>query len=169
MSKEENTKELSFRDFLDKSTNLLTIFGVLNALIIYSDSIVKTQIKEFIIIPLFVLSFFVLYELFVFSAITSKEEMKFTIFSFCIASIEIGMVLLFLDSFKWVLFLATFFSISYFITKSLSKYRYNKNLSTIRKINTAFPFFIIAISLVIAGLANRFIIIPFVEFILKGM
>jgi hypothetical protein len=69
MSAENKNIGIPFKDFLDQSTNLITIFGVLNALSLYSMSLKNesAQVASFLLPAFFLLGLFVWFELILFA------------------------------------------------------------------------------------------------------
>jgi len=49
MENQTNKKGIPFKEFLDKTTNLVTLFGVFNALFIYSISLDNEGSAEFLV------------------------------------------------------------------------------------------------------------------------
>jgi hypothetical protein len=100
MDTDKNSTETPFKIFLDKSTNLITIFGVFNALFIYSSSIANTEIKSFLLPSFFLLSMFVWLELIIFALRSSDGGNKYHLFYFLLCLVEIGLVYYFFILFK---------------------------------------------------------------------
>ncbi|WP_414524170.1 hypothetical protein, partial [Umezakia ovalisporum] len=71
MENESKEKEVSFKDFLDKTTNLVTLFGVFNALFIFSTTLDTEGPAEFLLSTFLLLSIFVWLELILFTLASS--------------------------------------------------------------------------------------------------
>ncbi|MCF8453941.1 MAG: hypothetical protein K9G42_12100 [Pedobacter sp.] len=93
----------SFKDFLDKSTNLITIFGILNALFIYSTTISDKDILPFLAPTFYLLSMLVWLELILFALECNDGSLKYKAFYYLIATIEIGLGYYFIRQFKLLL------------------------------------------------------------------
>lgn len=106
----ENPKEssISFRSHIEANTNLLTIFGILNALIIYASqgkTVDNTKLDlfnngmQFISIGTYVLSIMVMIEILQNTLIIEDKNWKFSAFYLCIGSCTIGIGFVFLSNF----------------------------------------------------------------------
>jgi hypothetical protein len=96
----EGDKEgIQFKDFLDKSTNLITVFGVLNALFIYSVTIDDTVFKSFLLPSFFILSLLCWLEIILFTIRSDNGSIKYDIFYFLSCSIQLGLIWYFIIKF----------------------------------------------------------------------
>lgn len=100
MKKLINNEGIPFKDFLNQSTNLITIFGVFNALFIYSTSVADKEISSFLLIPFFILSLLVWFELISFAFNSNDGSKKYELFYFLSCSIQIGLIWFFISEFK---------------------------------------------------------------------
>ena len=107
MTEEKKDKKFEFKVFLDKSTNLVSLFGIFNALLIYSFSIQDSDTDQFLIPPFLVLSIFVWYELILFTLKSSDGSKKYHIFFCLICMIQIGLIILFVKKFASLLIFLT--------------------------------------------------------------
>jgi hypothetical protein len=104
MEDQRKDNKIEFKDFLDQCTNLATLFGVFNALLIYSFTIQDSDSDQFLIPTFLILSIFVWYELILFTLKSSDGSRKYLIFFGLICSVQIGLILLFIKKFATVLF-----------------------------------------------------------------
>ncbi len=104
-------KKIPFKEFLDKSTNLITIFGVLNALLIYSSTINNKNIVQFLLPAFFALSLLVWFELILFAIDSNNGSKKYELFYFLACSIELGFLWYFVLIFKTLLSLLAFYGL----------------------------------------------------------
>lgn len=91
-SENENKLGIPFKEFLDKSTNLLTIFGIFNALTLFATSIKDLEISTFLGLIFLVLSLFVLWELIMFAIASSDNSKRYEIFIMLLALSELGLI-----------------------------------------------------------------------------
>lgn len=103
MQDQKKDEKIEFKDFLDKCTNLVTLFGVFNALLIYSFSIKDSDTDEFLIPTFLILSIFVWYELILFTLKSSDGSRKFLIFFGLICWVQLGLIVLFIKQFASLL------------------------------------------------------------------
>jgi len=96
MESEKEIKKVDFKEFLDKCTNLISLFGVFNALLIYSFSIRDSDLDQFLIPAFLVLSIFVWYELMLFTWKSSDGSRKYHLFWCLISMVQIGLILIFI-------------------------------------------------------------------------
>ncbi len=130
MDNNKISSETPFKIFLDKSTNLITIFGIFNALFIYSSSIENTDIKSILLPSFFLLSMFVWLELIIFALHSSDRGNKYHLFYFLLCIVEIGLVYYFIILFKDLLidigitggFLGIIFGVAMLFIWMLAKY-----------------------------------------------
>lgn len=115
MEEEEKPKK-SFKQFLDESTNLLTIFGILNAVFVFSTTISNNHITEFLLAPLSLLSIVVLIVLIDFTLKSADGTRKYEFFYYLLCMIGLGMVMFFVSEFYSQIFgiLSLFLIIFYF-------------------------------------------------------
>ena len=137
-----NSQGLPFRIFLEKSTNLMTIFGILNALFIYSASIDDTNVKLFLLPSFFLLSVLVWLELMLMSIESSDNSVRYDIFYFLAAVVELGLIWYFVVNFYYILIavgiVGVFFGLAYILMllliwilpKWILRLIKNKNIST---------------------------------------
>ncbi len=107
---------LPFKQFLDQSTNLITIFGVLNALFVYATTIDNKTAQAFLLPSFFVLSLFVWLEIIKFALKSSDNSYNYDIFYFLACSIELGLIIYFVSIFSPLLFLVGIFAIWFLFT-----------------------------------------------------
>ena len=107
---------LPFKEFLDKSTNLITIFGVLNALFVYATTIDNKTAQSFLLPSFFVLSLLVWLEIIKFALKSNDNSYSYNIFYFLACSIELGLVIYFVSIFSPLLFLVGIFAIWFLLT-----------------------------------------------------
>jgi hypothetical protein len=122
MTEEKKKKSIPFKKFLDKSTNLITIFGIFNALFIYSTTLIglKSDAAQFLLPTFFLLSALIWYELILFTMKSSDGSWKYFMFYFLSASIEVGLLWYFIDTFAGLLFILLVLVIFFLMVFSLS-------------------------------------------------
>ena len=161
MEKGNHEIKVEFKEFLDKCTNLISLFGIFNALLIYSFSIQDSDIDQFLIPPFLVLSLFVWYHLILFTLKSSDGSRNYHIFFGLICMVQIGLLILFVKKlaslllflltasiyfgFIWILVL--FFG--WIFTKCGSK-KWHQSL-TDKKINNV-TFIIMFVSIISSGI-----------------
>jgi hypothetical protein len=91
---------IPFPEFINKATNLITVFGIFNALFIFSTSFEKTQAYQFLGIAFFVLSVYVWIEIISMAMKFSDTTWRYELFIMFAVSITIGLVVLFYELFK---------------------------------------------------------------------
>lgn len=97
---DKKNKGILFRDFLDKTTNLITLFGVFNALFIYSSTIEISVVTDFLLPSFFLLSMLVWLELILLTLSSSDGSFRYIIFYFLFCSVEIGLTYYFIIKFS---------------------------------------------------------------------
>jgi hypothetical protein len=108
----ENSTKKSFKDYLDSITNLLTVFGIFNALFIFSTTVEDNTAATFLLPTFFLLSIFIWYELIIYTLKFVDNSKKIEYFFFLMSFIGIGMVWYFIIKFKpIVMFLSIQFSL----------------------------------------------------------
>ncbi len=115
-----NISGIPFRVFLERSTNLMTIFGILNVLFIFSASIDDTNVKLFLLPSFFLLSVFVWLEIILFTIESSDNSFRYEVFYFLSAVVELGLLWYFAINFYFILvavgIVAAFFGLAYLLT-----------------------------------------------------
>lgn len=155
---ENDTKEkgVPFKDFLDKTTNLVTLFGVFNALFIYSTTLESKGAAEFLLPSFFILSIFVWLELILFTLASDDGTRKYELFFFLLCSVEIGLVWYFVVKFGGLLILLAFFGIFFLIvfllTNVLTKIFLRPLSKTKDKKRKNLIFVLILVSILLSGL-----------------
>lgn len=162
MDTDKNSSETPFKIFLDKSTNLITIFGVFNALFIYSSSITDTEIKSFLLPSFFLLSMFVWLELIIFALRSSDGGNKYHLFYFLLCFVEIGLVYYFFILFKDLLIvigaIGIFFGVIYGLAM-LFIWMLAKYLVRLKEKNREKGIFLVILtSMIITGVALKIIL-----------
>lgn len=97
---EKKDEKIEFKDFLDKCTNLATLFGIFNALLIYSFTIQDSDTDQFLTPTFLILSIFVWYELILFTMKSSDGSGRYHLFYSLLCMVEIGLILLFIKKFS---------------------------------------------------------------------
>lgn len=150
----EQPRGISFKQFIDQSTNILTVFGILNALFIYASTIPLKQSTEFLLPSLFILSLVVWFELIVFAIESNNGSIKYEIFYFCACIIELGLIIYFVAAFPELLILvgimAVFFLYIYGIMRIILATYPKRYLTSHARDRKAFIFIIIIISIILA-------------------
>jgi len=99
---------LTFREYINRSTNLLTVVGILNAIIIFSNSYetgssqkIVDILRLFIAPPCFLITFLVVCEIirFAFESATIEEKYKFIFFVGLMVNFEIGFIFIYLSKY----------------------------------------------------------------------
>lgn len=148
-------KALSFKKFLDKSTNLIAIFGIFNALFIYSGSVENLDASSFLLPTFFILSLLVWYELIRFTLKSSNYSWKYNVFLFLAFSIEIGLIWFFVSAFGTLVYSLLVFGIFILVTYLLGILIikvFRKPLSRLKKsISLNLTYLIIIISFIASG------------------
>jgi hypothetical protein len=115
MENDKKEPSLPFKEFLDKTTNLVTLFGVFNALFIYSTTLDSEGAAEFLLPSFFVLSIFVWLELILFTLSSNDGAKKYELFFFLLCSVEMGLIWYFVVKFAGLLILLAFFGIFFLL------------------------------------------------------
>lgn len=172
---EEKDTEIKFKDFLDKTTNLITLFGVFNALFIYSTTIKDQSVTDFLLPSFFGLSLFVWFELILFTLQSSNGSRKYLIFFALICAVEIGLIWLFALLFSslliWGLLQGIFFLLIYFIFDILLKIMSPFLIKINDKQSKNIVFLLIFLSLIINGLTLKFslkYVLPLIDHMLQN-
>lgn len=109
----------SFREFIEKSTNLMTVFAILNALFIYSTTIDDTNVKLFLVPSFFLLSLLIWFEIILFTLDNSDNSFRYQTFYFLSAIVELGLIWYFVVKFYFILiavgFVGAFFGLAYIL------------------------------------------------------
>jgi hypothetical protein len=113
---DSQNNKLPFKDFLDKSTNLITIFGVLNALFVYTTTIDNETAQAFLLPSFFVLSLLVWLEIIKFGLKSGDNSVDYTLFYFLACSIEIGLIIYFVSIFSSLVVLVGALAIIFLLT-----------------------------------------------------
>lgn len=162
MQNQSEHKGTPFKLFLDKSTNLVTLFGVFNALFIYSSTIDSKGAAEFLLPSFFVLSILVWLELILLTVSSNDGSIKYQLFYFLLCSVEIGLVWYFIHKFSSLIFLLTFlgflFLFVFLFTRVLSWtfLRWLIKLSEKKRDNIL--YIIILVSTILSGLCIKLIL-----------
>lgn len=96
----QNKNGIPFKEFLDKSTNLLTVFGVLNALVIYSSDVVNSDLGIVLSLCFFTLSLLVWFEIFWLAIDSNNGSPKYQIFEAIAMLIQVMLIWYFVTEFK---------------------------------------------------------------------
>jgi hypothetical protein len=156
MDKDSKEKEVPFKDFLDKTTNLVTLFGVFNALFIYSTTLDSEGAAEFLLPTFFILSIFVWLELILFTLSSNDGTWKYELFFFLLCSVEIGLGWYFVVKFAGLLILSVYFGIFILLVFLLTKVLTKIFLPTLSKLKDKKQknsiFVLILIAIVLSGL-----------------
>ena len=153
MKKKQENKEtngIPFKQFLDESSNLITIFGVFNALFIYSSQIDK-DISQFLLPTFLFLSLFIWYELILFAINSNNGTFKYELFYILTTTIQIGLIWFFVISFKLLLLyllIPTIYFILIFIVSFILYYISKRLLKKRKKITS---FIIVFLSIFISA------------------
>jgi hypothetical protein len=156
---ELSRKGIPFRDFLDKSTNLTTIFGIFNALLMFSASLDNVDAAGFLTPSFLALSIFVWYELILFALHSNDGSRKYEIYYVLLCSIEIGLLWYFICAFApllaFFLLFGIFFLLTYIftilLTKLLAKTIIKLKLVKVERVS----FVIILTSVILSGLVIK--------------
>lgn len=170
---EEKNTEIKFKDFLDKTTNLITLFGVFNALFIYSTTIKDQSVTDFLLPSFFGLSLFVWFELILFTLQSSNGSRKYLIFFGLICAVEIGLIWLFALLFSslliLLLFQGIFFLIIYLFCNIIFKLTSPFLLKTNDKQYKNIAFILIFLSIIFSGFILKLSIhylLPLIDYML---
>jgi hypothetical protein len=82
---------IPFREFLGKVTNLITIFGVLNAILLFIPNINDKAVGEILSLCFWILSLMVWWEIIVMGMESNNESLKYSTFFFLSAVIEMAL------------------------------------------------------------------------------
>jgi hypothetical protein len=111
----ENTNEnIGFKKFIEQHSTLISVFGVLNAFILYASKELQGEWAQwFIIGPLYVISILIWFEV-LWSAAGSSNNWKIKLFYFLACMVEIGITYYFfqLCELFWQSILAAFFAMA---------------------------------------------------------
>ena len=156
MEKDSKEKGVPFKDFLDRTTNLVTLFGVFNALFIYSTTLKGEGAAEFLLPTFFILSILVWLELILFTLNSNDGTWRYELFFFLLCSVEIGLVWYFVGEFAGLLILLVFFGIFFLLVFLLTKVLTKIFLPTLSKLKDkkqeSSIFVLILIAIVLSGL-----------------
>lgn len=172
MENEKDKIGISFKDYLDKSTNLVTLFGVFNALFIYSATLDSKDAAEFMLPSFFILSMFVWLELILFTLSSNDGSKKYEFFLFLLCTIEFGLAYYFIVKFSGLLILLALFGI-FFIFFFLFM-RLLTWLSLTRFVNTkkfkrkSYLFILMITSILLSGVTMK-ILFPLVQPVLEKL
>lgn len=152
-------KGIPFKEFLDKSTNLITIFGVLNALIIYSATLDNKSAQSFLLPSLFLLSLLTWFELILFALRSSNESIKYEIFYFLACTVQLGLVWYFVTAFSGLVLLVVIFMVwmglTFLVGQGLVRLFASLMVTRSQQIRKLFVLLIFITSLIISGLLIR--------------
>ncbi len=153
MGHKKDKKGIPFKEFLDKSTSLFTLFGIFNALLIYTTSINDEIIALFLIIPFFLLTILICYEIIIFAFKSDNNSRKYDFFIHVIIVIEFVLIWYFIRMFIGLIvglaFVGIIFLVPLLITFLFLKVfrkqllRVGENKFTFIKISVFFVIFII--------------------------
>ncbi len=164
MDKDSKEKGVPFRDFLDKTTNLVTLFGVFNALFIYSTTLDNEGAAGFLLPTFFILSIFIWLELILFTFTSNDGTWRYELFFILLCSVEIGLVWYFIVKFAGLLILLVYFGIFFLLVSLLTKVLTKIFLPTLSKLKDKKEknsiFFFILIAIVLSGLILKLSIPP---------
>jgi len=164
MPNEPERQGIPFREFLDKSTNLITIFGVFNALFIYSITIPHKTAASFLLPTFLLLSVLVWLELILYAMNANNGSIKYQLFYFACCTIELGLIIYFSVAFSPLLWMILVFGIlmcSTYLLGLLFIKLFGRLLLRKFKIRVQVVSFIVyLIALLISGLLLR-LTIPF--------
>lgn len=99
----KSSDSMSFREFLNKSTGLFTVFGIFNALLIYSDSLRFDDAKQFLVPTFYLLSILVWVEIIVYSLDSSNKSFQYKLFYVLACAVLIGLTWYFMATFGSIL------------------------------------------------------------------
>jgi hypothetical protein len=100
MEQTKNKAGRPFREFLEKSVNLMTVFGILNALFLFSTNYKHSGSFQFLGIGFFVMSIVVWVELILFALDCSDNTWRYGMFYLMSCIVGIGLGWLFVEVFR---------------------------------------------------------------------
>jgi hypothetical protein len=117
----EPKKGIPFRSFLEKSVNLMVVFGILNSLYIFSTTITENGLYQYFAIPFLALSIFVWVEIILLARESTNNTWRYELFMALSMAVGVGLVFLLFIRFslalRVVLFLVVLIAITYYISK----------------------------------------------------
>lgn len=120
MKEQKPDKAIIFSKFLESQTNLLTIFGIFNALAIWSNGIKNEKIQIFLTLVFLFLSILVLYEIIISFFHFSDYSIKAQLFCLLLIGSEIGIILYMFDTYlKFMVYALIFLVFLGFMTAYL--------------------------------------------------
>jgi hypothetical protein len=125
---------IPFRDFVNKSTNLITVFGIFNALFIFSTTFEKTMAYQFLGIAFFALSVYVWIEIILMAIDCSDTSWRYELFSMFAISITIGLFVLFYHLFKLQIILLTAAAVFFILFFILTHYTIKLSIKRLAKV-----------------------------------
>ncbi len=117
----EPKSKISFREFIEKTTNLLTVFAVFNALTIYAASLPYKPYSLFLAAIFLLLSLLVCYELVMFTIESKDDSFKYELFYFLISSAQLLMIFFFIRTYALLVAIASGFGVFALYVLILSK------------------------------------------------
>lgn len=159
MEEQTDKKGLPFKDFLDKTTNLITVFGIFNALFIYATTIEDSGAAEFLLPTFFLLSILVWIELVLFTVKSNDGSAKYYLFYILISTIGVGLIWFFVKKFAGLIalliFIGIFFLFIFLFTKIIT-WTFIKFLAKRKEKNRDnYIYGIIMVSIILAGLTIK--------------
>jgi hypothetical protein len=111
VSQETKIKELTFKEFIDKTVNLLTVFAIFNGLTIYSASIGVKSLSVYLSMMFLGLSILIWFELLSYTISFNQDNYKFHIFNLTTLLIEFALIGYFLYTYAGFVYLICVFGI----------------------------------------------------------
>lgn len=170
-TKNKKKKAIPFKDFLEKSVSLITIFGIFNALFIYSNTIENQGASDFLLPTFYLLSLVVWFEIIISAVDSSNGNWRYELFYFLSCSIFIGLTWYFMSIFSplliTLLIYGSFLLLIYLIARTFVFFLPKLIKKTSPKVSQYVHFFSIFCAIIIAALIWKFGIVDTVSELLK--
>lgn len=126
---------IPFREFLNKATNLITVFGIFNALFIFSTSFQRTNAYQLLGIAFFILSVYLWVEIILMAMECSDTTWRYEIFIMFSVGIAVGLVILFYELFKMQVILITIAGLFFILVFPMIHFAIKLSSKRIAKMN----------------------------------
>jgi hypothetical protein len=120
MENETKKRGIPFREFLEKSVNLLTVFGILNALFIFSLTFKNSGAYQFLGVAFFIMSILVWIEIILSIFEATDDTWRYTLLYFLFCSVGVGLVWLFIELFRVYVAAGLFFALIFLIIAAIN-------------------------------------------------
>ncbi len=160
MAKKEKKKGIPFRKFLNNSSNLFTVFGIFNALFIYSNTIENESAAQFLLPTFYLLSIMVWLEIVILSFKSANGNWRYELFYTLSAMVLLGLSWYFISIFSplvlSLLVILVYFLLTYLVARLLLYLIRPAVMRLNEKIRNIIAFITVLVSMLLMSLILKY-------------